>query len=314
MASQPVDSQSCSSVEQGILIVGLACLDIVNVASRFPEEDQDMRVDSQRWCRGGNASNSSVILAQLGASVEYFGTLARVPVTDIVTQDLARYGVLHNKCVYHTNCFTPTSIVIVNEASGSRTILHGNRSLPELTSEDFDKLDLSCYKWIHFEGRNITEVIKMVEKIRTYNQSCRRDEVITTSVEVEKPREEYQKLFAVGDVVFVSKDYARYHGYKTAVEALHGFSGLIKERAQLICAWGEEGAWGMDEDRHIHHSSAFPPDKLLETLAAGDTFNAAVIFCLWKGKSLQDTLLFSCRLAGFKCGIQGLDISGFKTS
>lgn len=54
--------------------------------------------------------------------------------------------------------------------------------------------------------------------------------------------------------------------------------------AHLICAWAEEGADTMGPNG-LFHSNAFPPKKLVDTLGAGDTFNAAVIFELHNGRS-----------------------------
>lgn len=54
-------------------------------------------------------------------------------------------------------------------------------------------------------------------------------------------------------------------------------------RATLICAWAEEGADAMGPDGELVHSDAFPPETLVDTLGAGDTFNAAVIFALSAG-------------------------------
>ncbi|XP_071853979.1 ketohexokinase-like isoform X2 [Apostichopus japonicus] len=298
--------------QKKILMVGLACLDLVNVVDSYPIEDQDMRVESQRWCRGGNASNSSVVLSQLADSVvECLVTLSDKATSQIILQDLEKYGTSHENCVVHPDTETPTSVVIVNKVTGTRTILHGNRSLPELRFEDFDKLSLSKYKWIHFEGRNVTEVLKMIDKINLHNENVSEDDRITVSVEIEKPRIECQHLFPKGDVVFVSKDYARHQGYETAGECLEGNSVHTKDQCRLICAWGEDGAWGRDKDGTLHHSPGFPPERIVETLAAGDTFNAGIVFSLVNGNSLQSSLLYACRLAGFKCGIQGLDVRKF---
>lgn len=91
----------------------------------------------------------------------------------------------------------------------------------------------------------------------------------------------------------------------------------------------------MGPSGELVHSDAFPPETLVDTLGAGDTFNAAVIFALsagghspawarhghgtaWHsparltgahspGRSLQDALTFGCQVAGKKCGIQGYD-------
>ena len=43
------------------------------------------------------------------------------------------------------------------------------------------------------------------------------------------------------------------------------------------------------------------------TLGAGDTFVAAAIYSLIKESSVEDALIFACRLAGFKCGMAGND-------
>lgn len=56
-------------------------------------------------------------------------------------------------------------------------------------------------------------------------------------------------------------------------------------RAVLICAWAEKGADALGPDGLIVHSDAFPPESLVDTLGAGDTFNAAVIYTLSKGES-----------------------------
>lgn len=57
-------------------------------------------------------------------------------------------------------------------------------------------------------------------------------------------------------------------------------------RATLICAWAEEGADALGPDGQLLHSDAFPPPRVVDTLGAGDTFNASVIFSLSKGESI----------------------------
>lgn len=107
-------------------------------------------------------------------------------------------------------------------------------------------------------------------------------------------------------------------------------------RATLVCAWAEEGADALGPDGQLLHSDAFPPPRVVDTLGAGDTFNASVIFSLSKGEflrvgwgrvgpvpvlntgstlllvsspgnSMQEALRFGCQVAGKKCGLQGFD-------
>lgn len=55
-------------------------------------------------------------------------------------------------------------------------------------------------------------------------------------------------------------------------------------RAVLVCAWAEEGADALGPDGKLIHSDAFPPPRVVDTLGAGDTFNASVIFSLSQGE------------------------------
>ena len=78
-------------------------------------------------------------------------------------------------------------------------------------------------------------------------------------------------------------------------------------RGTVICAWGEKGAMARTWDGQVAKSPSFPPDKVVDTLAAGDTFNAAVILALSHHRSLQDALTFGCKIAGAKCGMVAFD-------
>ncbi|XP_026855647.2 ketohexokinase isoform X3 [Electrophorus electricus] len=267
-----------------ILCVGLVCLDIINVVDKYPEEDTDNRCLSQRWQRGGNASNSCTVLSLLGAPCAFMGSLAPGPVADFILNDFKMYKIDISLLLEHTGCSFPASVVISNETTGSRTILHMNRNLPDVSAEDFSKLDLSQYKWIHWEGRNAEEQIKMIEKVREYNSKQQREENrITISVEIEKTREPLYQLFPCGDLVFISKDVAIHFGFHSAASALRGLYSRLRKGAVLICAWAEKGADALCPDGVLVHSDAFPPERLVDTLGAGDTFNASVIYTLSRG-------------------------------
>ncbi|XP_071491837.1 ketohexokinase-like [Diadema antillarum] len=301
------------SARQRLLIVGLACVDFINVAGHYPEEDTDQRLLDQRISRGGNATNTSIILAQLGSPVEWLGTVARDKLADVIIEDLSGTGVLHDHICYHDNCKTPVSCVIISTQSGSRTILHANKTLPELDVSDFSRLDLENYSWIHFEGRNQTKVEQMIKRIEEFNE--RRQslglETITVSIEAEKPKAISREFLSRGDYVFISKEYSNSLGQSSAEECLKHLktSGLLKRGARAICAWGEKGAWGLEENGTIVHSKAYPPIRVVDTLGAGDTFNGGVLHALSIGKSLEEALKLGCQVAGQKVGQNGFLIN-----
>ncbi|XP_055014803.1 ketohexokinase, partial [Boleophthalmus pectinirostris] len=183
-----------------VLCVGLVCLDIINVVDKFPLEDSDTRCVSQvcvfQVCvfqRGGNASNCSV-LSLLGTNSSLMGSISPGPVSDFILEDFRKFHIDVSLVTEHAQCVVPTSIVIANRSSGSRTILHMNSfivadlarlrvaselvwvegstpvaccvvcppngtrtvvlydtNLPDVSPDDFSKVDLRHFNWIHFE-------------------------------------------------------------------------------------------------------------------------------------------------------------------
>lgn len=71
-----------------------------------------------------------------------------------------------------------------------------------------------------FQGRNVTNVAKMITHVREYNQNASDRGSVTISVEIEKAKPELASLIPLADVVFVSKDYALFQGYSNMKETI----------------------------------------------------------------------------------------------
>eukprot|EP00658_Telonema_sp_P-2_P051456 TRINITY_DN39520_c0_g1_i2.p1 TRINITY_DN39520_c0_g1~~TRINITY_DN39520_c0_g1_i2.p1 ORF type:complete len:203 (-),score=18.67 TRINITY_DN39520_c0_g1_i2:47-655(-) len=158
-----------------VVVVGIACLDIVNTVSAYPEQDTAVRASSSTRARGGNAANLAAVCSTLGRDdldleVAFVGSISdpsEDPAAQFVLSDLTGRGVDTRGVEVHPGCSLPQSYVTVAADTGSRTIVH-HRELPELSLGGFQAaLDLHSNPcWYHFEGRNLDLVVEMVSLAR----------------------------------------------------------------------------------------------------------------------------------------------------
>jgi ketohexokinase len=282
-----------------VLGIGNATLDIIHVADRYPNENEEIRCRQRFIRRGGNATNTLVVLSQLGAECSWAGMLVNNRDGELILEDLNRYGIDAGPCRRVDSGSVPVSSVIISLQTGSRSIIH-YRDLPEFTFADFETIPLRSYDWLHFEGRNVSETRCMLESLYAGPFS------IPCSIEIEKPREDIETLFPYADILLFSRDYGLAMGYTEPLSLL----GTVREQcphADLFCTWGDAGAAAIDSEGHAFENAAYPPGKVIDTLGAGDTFNAAVISGYLDRLDLRATLGRACRLAGEKCGQYGFD-------
>lgn len=280
-----------------ILAVGIATLDIINIVEAYPQEDAELRALAQQVRRGGNATNTLAVLSQLGHHCSWAGTLAEEPDALTIEADLAQYAIDTRYVHRAASGKVPTSYICLSQQTGSRTIVH-HRDLDEYSFEQFIKIDLSGFDWVHIEGRNVEATRQMLTQLKSQRPD------LSCSLEIEKERPGISTLIPHADLLLFSRAYALAQGYATAEAFLQG-QHKSHGKAAMVCAWGDEGAYAIDRDKNLHSAPAFPPPKVVDTLGAGDVFNAGMIDALLRGKSLDEALMAASRLAGKKCGQHG---------
>ena len=281
-----------------VLVVGNLTLDIIHGVDHYPAEDEELRAHSQRYQRGGNAANTTVVLAQHGHRVSFVGTRADDSHGQGLAAELAAEGVDLQYCQVVQNAACPLSCIVHNETTGSRTIVH-YRDLAEYDAAGFAGIPLAEYDGFHFEGRNLPHLVTMLETV----QCARVDQPIF--LEIEKPRPGIEEAFAYADVLLFSRVYAVAQGCRAASEL---FDRVQASHPQgiLICTWGEQGAYARLPDGADLHAPAVSVRAICDSVGAGDTFNAGVIHGLLSGKHLKETLVYANALAAKK-----LQQSGF---
>ena len=276
------------------MCVGIATLDIINRVEEYPAEDTEVRALAQSQRMGGNAANTAIVLAQLGVQAFWLGNLAQP--AEIIERGFARHGVDASLAVHIPAAAMPTSYILLSEATGSRSIVH-YRDLPEYRAADFLELDLSGFDWVHFEGRAIDQLVPMLQHARDV---CG----LTVSLEVEKPRKGIEKTFNQADLLLFSHDYALARGFSDAA----GLLSSLAPGAVATCTWGGQGAWAIAHHGRLLHAAAPPLDSVVDTLGAGDVFNAVLIYALSRGRTMEQALHEAVGLASSQCTREGLEL------
>lgn len=280
-----------------VLGIGVATLDIVNYVESYPVEDHKVRAVAQRITRGGNCANTLEVLSRRGYRCRWVGVLAGEPHGGKITDSFDRWKIDYSGARIIDTGKVPTSYITASTTTGTRTIVH-HRELPEYTRDDFHERSLEGVKWLHVEGRQVEETRAIVERAR------RRVPGLTVSVEVEKSRPGIEVLTAVADVVLFSRLYAIDRGFEDAESFLRESAS---EGTIGFCTWGGSGAWMRGKDGVVHHAPPYTPERIVDTVGAGDVFNAGAIDALMRGLTPPVALAHAVELAGFKCGREGFE-------
>lgn len=273
-------------------------MDEVLTVQRLPRENEEIRALKKRRVLGGNACNSAQILAQLGDKVSLISSLADDHLSHWIDDELDRIGIEHHLCPRSNDYVTPLSTILLKRDNGSRTIVH-YRDLPELQTEDLQRIALNNFSWIHVEGRNI-EVLGQVLPHWA-------DTGISLSLEIEKPRQGIEQLSVHAHNIIISSHYLDEHSID-ADSCLKKFRQL-NPRANLVATLGEKGAVAMDKSGKIITIGAHPVTRVADTIGAGDCFIAGIIHASMRQQSFESALNFASQLVANKIQRHGMTIN-----
>ena len=230
-----------------------------------------------------------------------------------------------------------SAYVLCAQDRGSRTIVSHTNGIAEPSAEELGCLLLpaataaasppvaaaAAPEWIHVEGRNCESVVRFLRRMLDSGWGG----ATTVSVDLEKSsRPGIDELARLADVLFVSSAFCRdlvgghdLHmdagGDKQAYAAkvLAALEGWIKPGASghlLLGAAGSvcffwrgngDGGGGLEVVDCTAAALAIPPAELVETVGAGDTFIAGVVWASLAGMSPPAANRLATGLARKKC-------------
>ena len=270
--------------------LGLNAVDHLIVAPRYPEFNSKIPYKSHRLAAGGQCATAMVALARLGLRARYIGKVGNDDIGRFQINSIVAEGVTADITVVE-GAETQTAFIIIDGASGERTILWNRDPAIATRPEDVDRAVVTSGRVLHLDGHDIDASIVAA----TYA----REEGIPTVLDIDNIYPGAESLLPLIDFMISSSTFpARLTGesdLRTALKQLAEKNGSLLTGATL----GEDGVLIYIRGQFIH-SPAFNMD-CRDTTGAGDAFHAGFIYGLLTGLTIEETLRFANAVAGLKC-------------
>jgi len=276
------------------LALGLNSTDTLLRLPHFPSLDSKVPILSSHVLAGGQAATAAVACHRWGLRARYAGKIGDDWAARFQREELAREGV-EARWVEVPNCASQAAHILIDQASGERTILWQHDPRLNLVPADLPRDWIAQTRLLHLDGHPPAPAAAAARLAREAGA------IVTADLDNLYPGVE--DLLASVDYPISSCQFpARLTGIGNLPEALVELHRRFPGRV-AGATLGRDGvlAWNGSA---FHYCPAFQVEAV-DTTGAGDVFHAAFAFALLEGRNLDDALEFSCAAAALNCTALG---------
>ncbi len=293
-------------------LVGDLCVDLV---LHIPEEQGNARQQPEPEVHGGGTiANAAVALARLGVDTHFVGVagddlFGRGAVAELVQEGIDVTGVEYSDQ-------RPTMMVIaLIDRTGQRTVLgwpRRDQAFAELHEGQIQPMALQPSDWLHVSGvcmvqaKGCQATLAALDRARAYNVRSSLDLNLRLGLEGDRLPASYidviWQAIARADYVLGSADEELFHLIPDEPD-MRAATAQLAERGQCVAVM-REGAVGAHVSCQGAEPITVPPFKVkvVDTLGAGDAFNAGFIRAGLQGATLTQQVRWGHAVAGLQIG------------
>ncbi|KAH8309838.1 hypothetical protein KR067_008521, partial [Drosophila pandora] len=295
-----------------VLCVGCTEVDYVATLDKWDTDTEAFRLRAGSFHRSGRSSNVATVLRLMGANVDFFGVLSRLPTYRMVLDDLEKAGIGIDNC-HFTDEPPPFSIIIQESISKRVTISYCDKPFSYVNAKDFEKVDLDQYGWVNFEGRHPQDTCDMINLVRRYNNGRDKRSRIKISLQIYKDFKDMADLMLMCDYVLVTKYVCEQEGWTSPRESCERLNERLRiprsidvRRPNFVLPWSSLGAGCMNTDGEYFELPAIKPKRILDRVGDSDCFTAAFIYATFiRQRHLAAAVEFANGVASFKLAHSG---------
>ena len=281
-----------------VLCVGHASWDINLFLDGFPPENSKCEIRTMLECGGGPAANAAYLLSRWGVSCGIAAAIGDDSHGRRVVDEFTVAGTDVTLLDRSPNHPTPVSVILVNERTGSRTIVNRKAARPPIPLRLSAELSSRAPRVLLFDGHELEASLDAMERfpeaLTILDAGSLRDGTreLAERVRFLVSSERFARQMCGVSDLESHEDQAR------AVTALHACNGN-----PVVITRGERGMLYGTSDR-VEQLPAFPV-KAVDTTAAGDIFHGAFAYGVLQEISDHEALRLAAATAALSVTVRG---------
>ncbi len=291
-------------------IVGLGHLlyDIRCYVNDFPSPDKLAVIMGRlKFSAGGSAANSTVAASKLELKSGIIGKVGFDEYGWSVIQSLRKQKVNLDHALVDLQNPTGVSLITVNKKGIPEFVQMLGASEP-ICPEEIRPNYIKEARHLHMTGLNLEALVKASESAKNHN--------LTVSFDPGRKKSElgYKTLMPVlknVDILFVNRKEARallaVDSQEPIMNVMEKLQNKIGKDKTYIVKGGKEEVLAYSP--YAEFSVSTLKIKVVDTVGAGDAFNAGFLTAFLEGKSLHDAVIYGVGCSAIKCKREGAQSS-----
>lgn len=268
--------------------------DHVCVTARPPRIDGKQRLCGYLQMPGGQVPTALVALQRWGLRTAYVGPFGDDSGGAAQRAALAGEGIDLSACRTRAGVGSQTSVILVDDVSGERSVLWTRPDELALRAEELDRHTLSAGRALLLDADDIATAILAATWARAAGS--------LVVLDVDEPGARTDELLALTDVVIVSERFPRSH--TDAADLRSALRRMAAGGPALAAATlGAGGVLACAGDRLLYLPAARV--NVVDTTSAGDLFHAGCLYGLLQRWSVEQSLRFATAAAALACRVLG---------